>query len=201
MRRGCCPCRRPCRLQHERCRQPVLAVAGRRRQGLCRGRRLLSFVPHRPTAGRPVEFSGETEFGDELGSDDTARKRHRCELLVRGLRAVPRGGARSRRGVRRVRAAGSEVRWREHARSGRASEAVRRRVRHRVRVDPRQPWRPTARSAHSRARSRSMPCRRRSSSTPRAASPHTVVGQLAGASQLRTLITETLEEQPAAGKN
>ncbi|GAA1320718.1 TlpA family protein disulfide reductase [Leucobacter albus] len=30
---------------------------------------------------------------------------------------------------------------------------------------------------------------------------HTVVGQLAGASQLRTLITETLEEQPAAGKN
>ncbi|KAM9863283.1 TlpA disulfide reductase family protein [Leucobacter sp. BZR 635] len=30
---------------------------------------------------------------------------------------------------------------------------------------------------------------------------HTVVGQLAGASQLHTLITETLEEQPAAGKN
>ena len=30
---------------------------------------------------------------------------------------------------------------------------------------------------------------------------HTVVGQLAGASQLRTLITETLEEQAGAGKN
>ncbi|MBP6685461.1 MAG: TlpA family protein disulfide reductase [Leucobacter sp.] len=30
---------------------------------------------------------------------------------------------------------------------------------------------------------------------------HTVVGQLAGASQLRTLITETLEESPVAGKN
>lgn len=150
--------------------------------------------------GETVEFSGETEFGNELGSDDTLGSvtvvnfwyagcppcRAEAPDLVEAYdEFAPQGvkfvGVNTRDQAAQAKQFGVEF--------GIEYESI---------LDN-PGGRGVQRAFAGQIPLNAVPTTLILDTEGRVA--HTVVGQLAGASQLRTLITETLEEQPAAGKN
>ncbi|KIP52662.1 TlpA family protein disulfide reductase [Leucobacter komagatae] len=150
--------------------------------------------------GEPVEFGGETEFGEQFGSDDTAGsvtvvnfwyagcapcRAEAPDLVEAYTEFEPQGvqfvGVNTRDQAAQAKQFGIEF--------GVEYPSI---------LDN-PGGRTVQRAFAGQIPLNAVPTTLILDSEGRVA--HTVVGQLAGASQLRTLITETLEEQPAAGKN
>lgn len=153
-----------------------------------------------PDRGAPVEFSGETEFGEQLGSADTLGSVTVVNFWYAGCAPCRAEAPDLVEAYTEFEPQGVEfvgVNTRDQAAQAKQF-GIEFGIEYASILDS-PGGRNVQRSFAGQIPLNAVPTTLILDPEGRVA--HTVVGQLAGASQLRTLITETLEEQPATGKS